>query len=301
MSRPLRLEAPGEFFHVLARGNAREPIFGDDDDREAFLGFLAESVDRYSASCHAYCLMGNHYHLILQPSRPNLSVTMRFLNGEYARRFNRRHRRTGHLFEGRFKSLLVQRDTYLTALARYIALNPVRAGLVHAPEDWPWSSYRATVGLAPKPRFLSTSVVLSVFGSPSDDAARRSLREFVDQAEPRGAEAADLTARIDRDAIAGDRAFIRRFDPSLVEARCDSEYPRRHRYAGRPALEQLFAGRPTAEHLAEAIRVARERYGYRLQEIAATLGLSVSTVGRILCRTRGVRARFKDTEGIDVL
>ena len=157
MSRPLRLEAPGEFFHVLARGNDRGTIFADDADREPFLGLVAETVERYFVTCHAYCLMGNHYHLILQPSRSNLSAAMRFLNGEYAQRYNRRHGRTGHLFEGRFKNLLIDRDAYLKELSRYIVLNPVRASLVRAPEEWRWSSYRATAGFASTPRFLSSA------------------------------------------------------------------------------------------------------------------------------------------------
>jgi REP element-mobilizing transposase RayT len=134
-------------YHVTARGNAREPIFFDDEDRQSFLTILGSVVNRFNWLCHAYCLMGNHYHLLIETPDGNLSRGMRQLNGVYTQKVNRRYSRVGHLFQGRFKSILVDKGSYLLELARYVVLNPVRAKLVKDPKDWEWSSYRATVGV----------------------------------------------------------------------------------------------------------------------------------------------------------
>ena len=136
MSRPLRLEFPGAIHHVTARGNARGDIFPDDEDRSLFLAVLAEAVIRFGWLCHAYCLMDNHYHLLIETPHGNLSPGMRQINGVYTQRFNRCHARTGHLFQGRFKAILVERDSYLLELCRYIVLNPVRAGMVTDIDDY---------------------------------------------------------------------------------------------------------------------------------------------------------------------
>ena len=126
MARPLRLEFPHALYHVTARGNAQQDVYLDDDDRELFLCVLAEVIDRFRWICHAYCLMGNHYHLLIETPDANLSLGMRQLNGVYTQRFNRHHNRAGHLFQGRFKAILVERYSYLLELARYIVLNPLR-------------------------------------------------------------------------------------------------------------------------------------------------------------------------------
>ena len=148
MSRPLRIEFSGALYHVTARGNRRESIFLDDGDQARFLDVLGEVCRHFNWQLHAYCLMTNHYHLLIETPDGNLSKGMRQLNGVYTQRFNRTHGRVGHVFQGRFKGILVQKESYLLELARYIVLNPVRAGMVPFAQDWPWSSYRATVGLA---------------------------------------------------------------------------------------------------------------------------------------------------------
>src|SRR5258706_8306926 len=155
MSRPLRLEFPGAIYHVTSRGNARAPIFADDGDRELFLETLAHVVERFHWLCHAYCLMDNHYHLLIETPDPNLSKGMRQLNGLYTQRFDRRHGRVGHVFQGRFKAILVERDSYLLELCRYVVLNPVRAKMVKQPKQYQWSSYRATAGIDAAPPFLT--------------------------------------------------------------------------------------------------------------------------------------------------
>ncbi len=147
MARPLRIEYEGAVYHVTSRGNARNKIFNDNRDREIFLSILSTVVVRYSWLCHSYCLMDNHYHIMIETPDANLSMGMRQLNGIYTQKYNKRHHKTGHIFEGRFKAILVQKDNYLLELCRYVVLNPVRAGVVGKPEDWRWSSYQATAGL----------------------------------------------------------------------------------------------------------------------------------------------------------
>lgn len=154
MSRPLRIEFTGALYHATSRGDGREVIFLGDEDRYLFLDVLSEVVRGFNWAIHAYCLMDNHYHLLIETSEGNLSKGMRQLNGVYTQRFNRRHGRVGHVFQGRYKAILVQKESYLLELARYVVLNPVRARMVRTPDQWPWSSYRATAGLDPAPSWL---------------------------------------------------------------------------------------------------------------------------------------------------
>ena len=178
MARPLRLEFPGAVYHLTGRGNARQRIFFGDADRQLFLDTLAAVVGRYGWICHAYCLMANHYHLLVETSKPNLSLGMRQLNGIYTQAFNRRHERVGHLFQGRFKAILVEKESYLLELCRYIVLNPIRIDGNALTGTWKWSSYRATAGLASAPEFLSTDWVLRQFGRDLAQA-KKLYREFV--------------------------------------------------------------------------------------------------------------------------
>jgi len=170
MARPLRVEYPGALYHVTCRGNARGKVFLIDSDRELFLQVLAQVVERFNWRCHAYCQMTNHYHLLVETVDPTLARGMRQLNGVYTQEFNRRHSRTGHVFQGRYKAILVERDAYLLELARYVVLNPVRAKMVRRAQDCPWSSYRATAGLEDAPSFLTTDWILEQFGSSAKKA-----------------------------------------------------------------------------------------------------------------------------------
>jgi REP element-mobilizing transposase RayT len=178
MTRPLRLAFAGGLYHVTARGNERKAIVRDDTDRARFVDTLASMVDQYRVRCHAWILMGNHYHLILETPTPNLSVALRHLNGVYTQRFNRRHRRVGHLFQGRFKAILVEKEAYLLELCRYVVLNPVRADMVKEPAAYLWSSYRATAGLAAVPGWLTVDWVHEQFGQRKG-AAQARYRQFV--------------------------------------------------------------------------------------------------------------------------
>jgi len=154
-------------------------IFLDDLDYDKFVHLLADVLERFEVECWHYCLMPNHYHLTLRPSRPNLSETVRLLNGSYGLWWNQRHDRVGHVFQGRFKDQIVQQHDYLLALGRYIALNPVRAALVTRPEQWQWSSYAATVGLAPTPAFVAVSSVLQLLGEQEPEILQVRFANYV--------------------------------------------------------------------------------------------------------------------------
>jgi REP element-mobilizing transposase RayT len=278
MSRPLRISYPGALYHLTLRGNARGEIFIDDSDRALFLDLVASVVERFGWRLHAYCLMGNHYHLLAETPKPNLSHGMRWLNGVYSQRFNRRHERVGHVFQGRFKAILVERDSYLLELARYIVLNPVRAGLVSAPEDWRWSSYLATAGRRDVPRWLSVNWILDQFGT-GEPTARTRYRQFVSDGPNRDSPWRDLRGQV----LLGTEPFAQALAPKVAAMRDMTEIPLSQRLAHRPALERLLPdadlGRKPQRDA--AIREAHIRHAYTLAEIARHVRLHYTTVSRI--------------------
>lgn len=179
MSRPLRIEYPGAFYHILNRGNAGIPIFMENKDRKKFLYYIDKMAWRFAVKIHTYCLMDTHYHLILETIKANLSQAVGWLNLSYAMYFNTKHKRKGHLFQGRFKSILVQADEYIQELSRYIHLNPVRAHIVDRPQDYEWSSYRAFIGDVKEPQWLETGFLLKLF-DPQVGKARQCYKDFVE-------------------------------------------------------------------------------------------------------------------------
>lgn len=261
MPRRSRNDFPGAFHHVTARGNRREPIFLDDTDRWAFLDLLGEAVARFDWRCHAYCLMNNHYHLLVEIPLANLGSGMRHLGGVHTQRFNRRHHRDGHVFQGRYGSILVEKERHLLELARYLVLNPVRAGLVTDPGAWRWSSYRATAGLVLAPPYLRTGWLLDQFG-PDPARAERAYRDFV--AEGRGAAGPWLDrAAADAPGSAAGRGEER---PSRAEP-------------DRPTLGAL---RRSGGSRGAWMNSAYRRHGYTMGKIATEAGLHASSVSRII-------------------
>jgi putative transposase len=180
MPRKPRVEAPGALQHVIARGNAGTRSVADDDDRRDLVGRLERVSERWDWRVHAFCLMDTHLHLVVETLGPTLSSGMKQLVGGYAAEFNRRHGRYGHLFSGPFSSSLVELDAYAIEVCAYVVLNPVRAGLVRAPEDWTWSSYRATAGLVRPPPFLETRLVPDMF-DPDRARAQALYRQLVSE------------------------------------------------------------------------------------------------------------------------
>lgn len=178
MARPLRIEYPSAFYHLTSRGNERKDIFRSQRDREKYLSYLRSASERYQAVIHVFCMLSNHYHLLMETPKGNLSQIMRHINGAYTTYFNVKRGRAGHLFQGRYKAILVEKDEYAKELSRYIHLNPVRAGIVEKPEKYPWSSYRYYIGLEKAPDWLVTDFILSYFSKRVSDAQKR-YREFV--------------------------------------------------------------------------------------------------------------------------
>ena len=178
MARQLRLEFPGAIYHITSRGNSRQDTFLNDEDRRSFLNLVGKEIEQQRWRCYSYCLMKNHYHLVIETPDGNLISGMRRLNGVYTQMFNRKHGRVGHLFQGRYKSIIVDREGYLLELCRYVVLNPVRAGIVDKPEQWEWSSYGRTVGLGEEPIWLDSKWILEQF-SNDKKSAHDQYRRFV--------------------------------------------------------------------------------------------------------------------------
>jgi putative transposase len=272
MARPLRIEFPGAVYHVTSRGNARAPIFLGDADQHLFLDTLGAVVEQHGWLCRAYCLMTNHYHLLLETPGANLSRGMRELNGVYAQCFNRRNNRVGHVFQGRFAGILVQRESHLLELARYIVLNPLRAGMVHAAEDYRWSSLRATLGLARAPAWLAHETLLETFGSAARYGAF--IREGIGAGSP--------WEKL-RGSLLGSEQFAARMCEHLGERRAQREVPLRQRLVHREPLDQLFPPQVVVDRSLrnERIREVRRSRNYTLTELAGHLGLHYGTVSRI--------------------
>jgi putative transposase len=237
MARPLRLEFPGALYHITARGDRKEPIFLDDSDRLLFIDFLAKEVRQQRWILYAFCLMDNHYHLLLETPEPNLVGGIRRLNGAYTQAFNRRHDLVGHLLQGRYKSILVDKQSYLLELCRYVVLNPVRAGSVARAEDWPWSSYLPTVGKMTCPDWLSANRVLGLFNE-TPGRARSAYAKFV----KRGLGASSPWAQVSGQIYLGSQGFLEE-----VQRRVGSK-PSRN--VARSHLQPL---RPTADQILESI------------------------------------------------
>jgi len=279
MARPLRIEYPGAVYHITSRGNEKKSIFKDDQERYTFFDILETVNKRYHWMCHAYCLMDNHYHLLIETPDGNLSIGMRYLNGVYTQFFNRRHKRTGHLFQGRYKAKLIQKDSHLLEVCRYVVLNPVRGGIVARPEEWKWSSYRATAGRAKRHSCLTTDWVLGQF-IVTRGAAEKEYRQFVRGGIGKGT----IWTAVKGQIILGEDEFVRGFGDYLKKSKDISEIPKSQRYVSRPSLDKLFTEhiRQNRKNRDRKIAEAVEEYGYTQGEVADYLGLHFSSVSRIM-------------------
>ena len=253
-----------------------------DTDRHAFIETLDRVVSKYNWLCYAYCLMDNHYHLLVETIDANLSTGMRQLNGVYTQRFNRRHHRVGHLLQGRYKSILIEKNQHLLELCRYIVLNPVRAGMVNQPMQWKWSSYRTTAYAALKPpEFLSVNWILAQFG-PQTNQARKAYRKFV----VRGMETPKRSPweRLVGQIVFGGAEFVADIQSILSTIKEVGEIPRVQRFPGRPPLSKLFAKVVIMDKATrnKQIVVAHLQYGYTLKAIADQLKLHYTTISKVL-------------------
>jgi REP element-mobilizing transposase RayT len=282
MGRPIRIEYPGALYHITSRGNERKKIFLDEMDRTKFLGILADYHNRYGILIHAYVLIDNHYHLILETPKGNLLRVMHGLNGSYTGYFNRKYGRVGHLFQGRYKAILIEKDTYLLPLSRYIHLNPARGGRVKRLDQYQWSSYRGYVGRENEQAWMEYGWILSQF-SRRPARARRRYQEYVEEG---------LRQRIDsplRDVhgqvILGTERFVEQTKGLLRGKVLSTEIVERGRFQKHPGIEEIVgevARRFGVKH--EVIR-RRGTRGNTARQVALYLshrytGLGNEAIGR---------------------
>ena len=279
MTRPLRIEFKGAVYHITSRGNARQAIFLDEKDFADFLSVLCSVVKRYHFILHAYCLMNNHYHLLIETPYGNLSRGMRQLNGLYTQRFNQRHQRVGHLFQGRYKAILVDKDNYLLGLYRYIVLNPVRANIVKDPKDYKWSSYQATTGHKGIP-CLTTDWILSQFGNKQK--ASRQYQAFVLS----GIKAESPLKAVKGQLFLGQENFIDKIKHLIQDKEKLKEIPKKQRYVTRPPLNEILKYKDKKSKN-QAMYKACLQYGYTLKEIAEYIGVHYTTVSKVIKRIEG--------------
>lgn len=272
MARPLRIEFPGALYHVTSRGDRREDIFHDDSDRHQWLKIFGSVCERFNWSCHSYCLMDNHYHILVETIEGNLSKGMRQLNGVYTQQFNRRHERVGHVYQGRYKAILVDKDSYWLELSRYVVLNPVRAGLVKSAGAWPWSSYRAMVGRQQPPFWLETDALLSQFGKQRKRAIERYM-DFVRAGIGLPSLWKDLKSQI----YLGDERFVKVMQKKIDTNGDLNEIPSAQR---RPKAKPLAYYEKAYKDKKQAMAAAYLSGGYTMKAIAEAFNVHYATVSR---------------------
>ncbi len=279
MARPIRIEYDGAVYHVTSRGNARKRIYKEDADRLKFLDILYEATRKYNWLCHAYCLMDNHYHLVIETPDGNLSKGMRQLNGLYTQTFNRRRSSVGHVFQGRYKAILIEKESHLLEVCRYVVLNPVRAKVVQEPGEWKWSSYNGTAGKIKPHPCLTIDWILGQFGSKKGQA-ERAYQDFISA----GIGGAKIWKTVKGQSVLGEEDYVGQLMEYIRGQRDIQEIPRQQRYLNRPGLDNLFPAeaKRNKEERNKLMHNAIVEHGYSQKEIASHLGLHYSTVSRLI-------------------
>jgi REP element-mobilizing transposase RayT len=274
MSRPLRIEYAGALYHVTSRGDRREAIYLDEEDRQVWLQQLAHVCSRFNWRCHAWCQMDNHYHILIETAEGNLSQGMRQLNGVYTQKSNRRHDRVGHVFQGRYKAILIEKDSYLLELSRYVVLNPVRAGLVKDVADWEWSSYHAMIDNKTAPEWLETDWLLACFSKQRKRAIAK-YKDFVRE----GMGVPSIWENLKYQAYLGEDHFIEGLRNQLKEK--DGEALKEvSRVQRRPIAKTLDWYEQNEAAPKVAMAMAYLSGDYTMKEIAEWFGVHYSTVSR---------------------
>jgi len=276
MTRPLRIEYPGALHHVMSRGDNKQGIFLNDHDRERFFDIYSDIVDRLGWATFAWCLMGNHFHLVVETPDPNLSEGMRLLNGIYTQYFNKNHGRVGHLFQGRFRSIVVEKNRYLLELIRYVVLNPVRSGRIDAPGDWRWSSYRATAGLEECPDWFDPGWILELVseGVGGRESRRRQYIEFIAQGMLKEE---DIMDKVRQQIYLGDESFIESVQFKCPPDGSDPDIVNEQRRKPMTFLQEYLRGyRDRREAMARAYLEG----GFSQAEISKHFGVHYSTISK---------------------
>lgn len=277
MARPLRIEYPGAFYHVTSRGNERKDVFKSQKDREKFLFYLETATERYGAVIHVWCQLSNHYHLLLETPAGNLSEIMHHINGAYTTYFNVKRKRSGHLFQGRYKAILVEADEYAKELSRYIHLNPVRAGIVDRPEDYEWSSYKSYIGENAAPKWLKTDFIHRYFANKIA-IAQKKYRTFVD--DLRGQEYECPLAGVVGSSILGSADFVETITSTYLDVKeRDGNIPALRQLSVQPSLEKIVSAveavfvNSKKQARQAGIYFCHQYSGVKLREIGRLYGL----------------------------
>ena len=274
MVRPLRIEYSGALYHVTSRGDRREDIYHDDNDRQTWLDVFSQVCARFNWRCHAWCLMNNHYHILIETAEGNLSQGMRQLNGVYTQKSNRRYGRVGHVFQGRYKAILVQKDAYLLELSRYVVLNPLRAGMVNDLHEWLWSSYGAMVGESPSPDWLETDWILACFGKQR----KRAIAKYIDFVRA-GVGLPPVWGNLKYQMYLGSDEFVEGMRGKLGDSK--KEHLREiSRLQRRPLAQPLQWYEENVADRKKAMALAYASGDYTMKEISEWFGVHYSTVSR---------------------
>lgn len=280
----MRIEYPGAFYHVTSRGNEKKDVFKSQKDREKFLSYLESATERYGAVVHVYCLMSNHYHLLMETPEGNLSQIMRHINGAYTNYFNTKRKRAGHLFQGRYKAILVEKEVYALELSRYIHLNPVRAGMVKVPEEYRWSSYCSYIGLTGVPHWLRTTEQLGRFQGGEKEKQEK-YRGFVEDLVGEDEES-PLTGVLGS-ALLGSHDFIAEIEAKyLEEKQADSDIPDLRKITCRWSVEEVMEtvrsalGKDSKLTKKASIYLCHRYSGAQLKEIGDRFGIGAAGVSQ---------------------
>lgn len=277
MTRALRIQYEGAVYHVTSRGNDGQKTFNCNDDRESFLSISRTVRNRYHWIVHAYCLMDNHYHLLIETKRANLSESMRQLNGIYTQEFNRRHERRGHLFQGRYKAMICDKDEYFLNLARYIVQNPVRAGIVNDLTRYRWSSYSETTAVARKGDNLTEPDFTLSFFSHDREMAKKLYSSFVSSSKDE-----NIWDNLKAGFIFGGDDFVHKVNEMVEEEERSIEIKAIERCPARESLSDLFSSFPNTKERNKQILIAHVEHGHKVAKIAEHLGIHYSTVSHII-------------------
>ena len=267
----MRYELSGGVYHVTTRGDGREDIYLSEADREIWLEVFGQVCERFNWICYAWCQMTNHYHILIETPEANLAKGMRHLNGVYTQRYNRAHGRVGHVFQGRYKAILVERDSYLLELARYVVLNPLRAKMIKRLESWPWSSYLATCGQADSPVWLQTDWVLAQFSQRRSRAIEKYV-SFVHE----GTRLPSIWTQLQGQIYLGSESFVHKMQALIDQKPSLDEIPKAQRRAITQPLSEFEKNFERNEGMARAYLSGQ----HTMAAIARHFGVHYATVSR---------------------
>ncbi len=274
MARPLRLELAGGLYHVTSRGDRCEDIYDDDEDREKWLELFGKVCNRFNWRCHAYCLMDNHYHIIVETAEANLSKGMRQLNGVYTQYHNRKHDQVGHVFQGRFKGILVEQDAYLLELARYVVLNPLRANMIKDMNAWKWSSYHFMTGQSPNVSWLETDWILGQFSKQR----KRAIEHYINFVRE-GVGLPSIWIELKNQIFLASESFVNKKQKLISKKQMLNEVPKLQKRKIPKSLDYYDAKYKDPK---KTIVKAYLTGAYTLKEIGEYFGYHYSTISRIV-------------------